>query len=296
MNEKWIRGSGVALVTPFKKNKEIDFVALEKIVNHVIEGGVNYVVALGTTAETATLREAEKKEILQCIVNTTKQLVPVVCGIGGNDTSKVLGQMEDYNLEGIEAILSVTPYYNKPNQNGLLAHFKTLDQETPKPLILYNVPGRTGVNMTADTSLALASEGKNIIAIKEASGNLTQCMQLVQHKPEGFTVLSGDDDLILAQLALGFDGVISVAANCFTQPFCQMVHDGLSDRFSSARATHYQLLSGIQLLFTEGNPAGVKAVLHEMGLCENELRSPLVPVTESTQNAIRAFLKNYLLR
>lgn len=293
MNENWIKGTGVALVTPFKKDKSIDFNALENIVEHVITQGVNYLVALGTTGETPTLSKAEKKAILECVLSKNNHRLPVVCGIGGNDTQSVLADFSYYPLDNVAAILSVAPYYNKPTQAGIIAHFKEIDQHTPKPIILYNVPGRTGVNMLAETSLRLAKEGKHTIAIKEASGNLAQCMQLVKNKPPHFAVLSGDDDLALAQMAIGFDGIISVAANCFTKPFCHMVELAMNSQMDEARRLHYQLLDGIDLLFTEGNPAGVKAVLSEMGLCEHEFRLPVVPVSDPTMDAIRTFMQRY---
>lgn len=286
------KGTGVALITPFKQDKSVDFSALENIVNHVIENGVQYVVALGTTAETPTLNAEEKKNILKCVVDVAQKRVPVVCGIGGNDTHDVINNMQHYNLSGVEAILSVTPYYNKPTQNGLLAHYKAIDKYTPLPIILYNVPGRTGVNMSAETTLILAKECKNFIAVKEASGNMVQCMELMHNKPKDFLLLSGDDNLVLPQIALGFDGVISVAANCFTKLFTQMVQDCLQNKYEQARNAHYQLLHGIDLLFAQGNPAGVKAVLHQMQLCENELRLPLVPVSDDLYKQIHMYLNN----
>lgn len=291
MNANWLRGTGVALVTPFKTDLSVDFNRLEQLVDYVIQHGVNYLVALGTTAETPTLSKDEKKDILQCIIQKNNQRVPVVCGIGGNDTTSVINDFSYYPLEQVDAILSVTPYYNKPNQRGLLAHYRALNHHAPKPIILYNVPGRTGINMTASTSLTLASECEHIIAIKEACGNMIQCMELVQNKPDGFIVLSGDDDLALAQMAIGFDGVISVAANCFPADFCKMISEALQNNMIQARALHYKLLQGIQLLFTEGNPAGVKAVLSELGLCENVLRLPLVPVSDETKASIQRFLQ-----
>lgn len=285
------KGTGVALITPFKQDKSVDFSALENLINHVIDNGVQYVVALGTTAETPTLNAEEKKNILKCVVEVVQKRVPVVCGIGGNDTQDVIKNMQLYDLHGVDAILSVTPYYNKPTQNGLLAHYKAIDIHTPLPIILYNVPGRTGVNMSAETTLTLANECKNFIAVKEASGNMVQCMELMLKKPKDFLLLSGDDNLVLPQIALGFDGVISVAANCFTRLFSQMVQDCLQNKYEQARDIHYQLLHGIDLLFSQGNPAGVKAVLHQMQLCENELRLPLVPVNDTLYNEIQLYLK-----
>lgn len=290
MNASWLKGTGVALITPFKKDLSVDYTRLEELVDFVIQQGVNYLVALGTTAETPTLSKEEKKEILTCIIQKNNNRLPLVCGIGGNDTLSICHDFNYYPLDQVEAILSVTPYYNKPGQRGLLAHYRELNRATPKPIILYNVPGRTSINMEADTSLTLANECENIVAIKEACGQINQCMELIQRKPEHFIVLSGDDDLALAQMAIGFDGVISVAANCFPKQFSEMISEALKGNITHARKLHYQLLPGIQLLFKEGNPAGVKAVLSEMNLCENVLRLPLVPVTEETHLQIKQFL------
>lgn len=286
------RGTGVALVTPFNNNETVDYNALEKLVDHVINNGVNYLVALGTTAETPTLFTEEKRDVLSFIVSKCNKRVPVVCGVGGNNTAEVVKNLEEYHLEGVDGILSVSPYYNKPTQEGIYQHFKKIASATNKPIILYNVPGRTAGNMLAETSLRLANEFKNIVAIKEASGNLAQCMELVQDKPDHFAILSGDDDLVLPQIAIGMEGVISVAANCFTKDFTQMVQYALDGNYDKARSLHYKLLPGTRLLFAEGNPAGVKAVLKEMGICENTLRLPLVGVSDSTLQKIRAYMKN----
>lgn len=290
MSVNKFRGTGVALVTPFKKNKTIDFDALRKLVDHVLDNGVDFLVALGTTAETPTLSSAEKLDVLINVIEQCNGRKPVVAGIGGNNTAETIKMMETYPLDKVDAILSVSPYYNKPSQAGILAHFKELDKVAPKPIILYNVPGRTGSNMASSTSLTLANECKNIIAIKEASGNMVQCMELIQGKPEGFTVLSGDDNLTLPQIAIGFDGVISVAANCYTKDFTDMVCAALNHNLADAQRLHYKLLQGIDLLFAEGNPAGVKCVLAEMNLCENEFRLPVVPVSPQVHAQIKAFL------
>jgi 4-hydroxy-tetrahydrodipicolinate synthase len=291
MSGKKFKGTGVALVTPFKKDKSIDFDALDKLVNHVIENGVNYLVALGTTAETPTLSKEEKIDVLNFIIKVNNNRLPLVCGIGGNNTQEVIELLKKYPLEHVDAILSVSPYYNKPTQAGIIAHFKEISKHSPIPIILYNVPGRTGSNMLASTTLTLAKECKNIIAIKEACGNMAQSMELVQNLPEDFTLLSGDDDLAIAQIAIGFDGVISVAANCFTNDFSTMISESLKHNFVAAKKLHYKLLNGISLLFTEGNPPGVKAVLHKMDICENEFRLPVVPVSDDTSNKIDLFLK-----
>jgi 4-hydroxy-tetrahydrodipicolinate synthase len=291
MNAKMFKGTGVALVTPFKKDKSIDFDALERLVNHVIENGVNYLVALGTTAETPTLSNEEKIDVLKFIIKINNSRLPLVCGVGGNNTQDVLDNLKKYPLEHVDAILSVSPYYNKPTQAGIIAHFKEISKHSPIPIILYNVPGRTGSNMLASTTLTLANECKNIIAIKEACGNMAQSMELVQTLPEDFTILSGDDDLAIAQIAIGFDGVISVAANCFTKDFSTMISESLQHNFVEAKKLHYKLLNGISLLFTEGNPPGVKSVLNKMHICENEFRLPVVPVSTDTSNKIDLFLK-----
>lgn len=285
-------GTGVALVTPFHNDSTIDFNSLKKLVNHVIESGVNYLVALGTTAETPTLSADEKLEVLHFVIDTCNKRVPVVCGIGGNNTGEVLHQLHTYPLDRIDGILSVVPYYNKPTQEGIYQHFKAIATNTDKPIILYNVPGRTVTNMLPATTLRLANEFKNIVAIKEASGNMVQCMEIVQGKPSHFAVLSGDDDLILPQIAIGMQGVISVAANCFTKDFTGMVNAALEGNFAEGQRLHYRLLQGIHLLFTEGNPAGVKNVLKSMNICSDTLRLPLVNVSDPTAQKIKEYLAN----
>lgn len=286
-----LKGTGVALVTPFQKNGAIDFPALEKLVNHVIKGGVDFLVALGTTAETPTLSSSEKKEILAAIIKNNNGRVPVVCGIGGNNTEEVLHQLKDFDLSKVDAILSVAPYYNKPSQEGLYQHFKKIAGATQKPIILYNVPGRTGSNILPATVLRLAADCSNIVSIKEASGNIVQCMELLQNKPDGFAVLSGDDNLVLAQMALGMEGVISVAANCFTKDFTAMINLAMVGKFDKARKLHYKLLTGIDLLFVDGNPPGVKSVLSKMGMMGNVFRLPVVPVSDATSKKIDKFLE-----
>lgn len=285
------KGTGVALITPFQQDGKIDFPALQALVSNVIKGGVDFVVALGTTAETPTLSTAEKQEILSAVVKYCEGKLPVVCGLGGNNTAEVLQQLSEFDLKGVDALLSVTPYYNKPSQEGLYQHFRAIAQATGKPIILYNVPGRTGGNLLPATAIRLAKEFKNIVAIKEASGNLVQCMELIQDKPEHFTVLSGDDNLALAQMAVGMEGIISVAANCFTKEMTDIINLAIVGKFDKARKTFYKILPGIDLLFAEGNPAGVKCVLKHMGISQNYLRLPLVPVSEATEEKITAFLK-----
>ncbi len=285
-------GTGVALVTPFNNDNTIDFASLGKLVNHVIANKVNYLVALGTTAETPTLSADEKKKILAFIIAQNAGRVPVVCGIGGNNTAEIVHQLQTDDLQGVDGILSVVPYYSKPTQEGMYQHFKAIAEATDKPIILYNVPGRTASNLAPTTALRLAGEHSNIVAIKEASGSLPQCMELVKGKPEHFAVLSGDDDLIVSQIAIGMEGVISVAANCYTADFTQMVNLALENDYAAARKLLYKLLPGIGLLFAEGNPAGVKAALKLLNIGQNKLRLPLVPVGEETLAKISAFNSN----
>ncbi len=286
------RGTGVALVTPFNADGSVDYNALEKLVNHVIAGGVNYLVALGTTSEAPTMNATERKQVLAFIIEKCNKRVPVVCGIGGNNTAEVVENLKEYDLTNVDGILTVVPYYNKPTQEGLYQHFKAIAQATIKPIILYNVPGRTVTNMLPATTIRLANEFKNIVAVKEASGNMSQCMDLVQGKPAHFAILSGDDDLVLPQIAIGMEGVISVAANCFTKDFTTLVNDALAGNYTNAQKLHYKLLEGIRLLFVEGNPAGVKCVLKHMSICGDTVRLPLVNVSEDTNKKIRQYIQN----
>jgi 4-hydroxy-tetrahydrodipicolinate synthase len=291
MNNKF-QGTGVALVTPFTKDGAIDYPALAKLVEHVIENKVDFLVALGTTAETPTLSTEEKQAVLRFIIQQNNKRVPLVCGAGGNNTAAVIQQLQTWDWNGVDGLLSVVPYYNKPTQEGIYQHFKAIASATPLPIILYNVPGRTVTNMLPATTLRLAKEFKHIVAVKEASGNMAQCMELVQGAAADFAVLSGDDDLVLPQMAIGMHGVISVAANCFTKDFSQMVHLARQGQFEAAKGLHYRLLKGINLLFAEGNPAGVKCVLQEMGMMQDTLRLPLVNVSPATQNQIQDYLKS----
>lgn len=285
------RGTGVALVTPFNEDLSIDFNALGKLIDHVIDGGVNYLVALGTTAETPTLSDEEKKQILAYVVKHNNGRVPVVCGMGGNNTAEILHLLKTYDLSGVSGLLSVAPYYNKPTQEGIYQHFKAIVSTTSLPVILYNVPGRTGSNILPATALRLANEFSNVVAIKEASGNMPQCMELIKDKPAHFAILSGDDNLALPQIALGMEGIISVAANSYTKDFTGIINASLDGNFEHARTLHYKLLPGIDLLFAEGNPAGVKCVLHKMNICKNILRLPLVPVSEGLQQNTYHFMQ-----
>ena len=289
-HQQHLKGTGVALITPFHQNGTVDYDALEKLVIHVIRGGVDFLVALGTTAETSTLTSVERQEVFSAVLRFADGQVPVICGISGNNTEEVLQQIKDMDIRGAEAILSVAPYYNKPTQEGIYQHFKAIAAATNKPVILYNVPGRTGSNILPATVIRLAKDCTNIVGIKEASGNIPQCLELLQAKPDNFTVLSGDDNLVLAQMAIGMEGIVSVAANCFTKEITDIVNLAIVGKFDKARKVLYKILPGIDLLFTEGNPAGVKAVLSELGMCENVLRLPLTPVSEATATKIKEFM------
>lgn len=290
-----LRGTGVALITPFKKDQSVDFDALQRLVNFVIDGGVQYVVSLGTTGETPVLSKEEKSEIFNFTCEAVSGRVPVVIGIGGNNTQAVIKELDYYPLEKAAAILSASPYYNRPSQEGIYQHYKAFAQAAPKPVILYNVPGRTGSNITAQTTLRLAKEVENIGGIKEASGNMIQCMHILRDKPEDFLVTSGDDHITLPLIACGIDGVISVAANCFPKDFSEMVFEALNGNFEKAQSLHFSLLEGFDLLFAENNPAGVKAFLSELGIIQNHLRLPLVPLSEGVYSQVRKYLSSYKL-
>lgn len=290
-----LRGTGVALITPFKKNMEVDYVALERVINYVITNGAEYVVTLGTTGETPTLSKEEKIELILFTYQVVNDRVPVVVGIGGNNTLTLIKDLESFPLHKATAVLSASPYYNKPSQEGIYQHYKALAEVTPKPIILYNVPGRTGRNMTAATTLRLAKEFPIIAGIKEASGDITQCMQILKDKPADFLALSGDDNLIMPQIACGMEGVISVAANCLPKQFTEMIRLSLKHDFTAAKKLNDQLLEAYDLLFAENNPAGVKAFLAEMGLIENHLRLPLVPLSSGLQQAVQAYLHKHKL-
>ena len=284
-----LRGTGVAIVTPFKQDLSVDYNALGKLIDNIIHNGIEYIVSLGTTGETPTLSKEEKIEIIHYTVEKINGRVPMVIGVGGNNTLEVAKQLETLPLDKAVAILSASPYYNKPSQEGIFQHYKYLAAASPKPLILYNVPGRTGRNMEAATTLRLA-EVPNIAGIKEAGNSVQQVVSLIQHRPEHFLVVSGDDDLVLPELAAGIDGVISVAANCFPKDFSAMVRAGLAQDFNQARTLNNQLLEVYNLLFAENNPAGVKAFLAEQGIIENYLRLPLVPLSKEIQQKVNNFL------
>jgi 4-hydroxy-tetrahydrodipicolinate synthase len=280
-------GTGIALVTPFQSNGELDQPALIRLVNHCIAGGVEFLVALGTTGETATLTSEEKNRVLQTVAETANGRVPLVVGVGGNNTRAVCDSLQSGMPEGYSGILSVSPYYNKPTQEGIYQHYKAVCGSTDAPVILYNVPGRTGSNVLAETTLRVAHDCPNAVAMKEASGNLEQAMAIVQGAPDGFEVLSGDDNLTLPLIACGAKGVISVSGQAYPGLFSQMVRDARSGQMDRARAAHYALFRFTQLLFAEGNPGGIKAALAQLEVLENQLRLPLVPVSSSLQGELR---------
>lgn len=287
-----LSGTGVALITPFTNDGAVDYTALEQLINTVIDGGVNYLVTLGTTGETPTLTSAEKIGIINFTCTISNNRVPVVVGIGGNNTPDVIENLKTYPLDKAVAVLSASPYYNKPSQEGIFQHYKALATASSKPILLYNVPGRTGSNISASTTLRLANKVPNIAGIKEASGNMIQCMHILEKRPAGFLVTSGDDHLTLPLIAAGMDGVISVVANCFPKEFATMVNHCLKNNFDAARTIHYQLLQANDLLFAENNPAGAKAFLYEMGRIKNVLRLPLVPLGETVHRQIKAYLES----
>ena len=292
MKKHQFSGTGVALITPFKSDKTVDFQSLEKIINHVIENNVDYIVTLGTTGETPALSKSERSAVARFTVQIVAGRVPIVVGIGSNSTEGTINDIQNFDLRGIDGILSVVPYYNKPNQEGIYRHYKMVGEAAPLPVISYNVPGRTGVNMTAETTLRIAAECPNIVAVKEASGNLVQIMQILKNRPDDFLVLSGDDSLTYPMMALGADGVISVAAQVVPKTFSDMVHFALDGKLYTARTNHYEILDLMEALFADGSPAGVKAALSLLGLCENELRLPLVPVNEKVFEVIRKLVIN----
>lgn len=290
-------GTGVALITPFKKNFDIDFNALEKVIDYVIENGVDYLVSLGTTGEASTLSNEEKIDIINFTFEKIAGRVPVVVGVGGNNTAEMIRSLEALPLDKATAILTASPYYNKPSQEGLFQHYKKFSEAAPKPVILYNVPARTSSNISAETTVRLANECENVAGIKEASGNVVQCMHILKNRPDDFLVVSGDDQLTLPLIACGMDGVISVAANYCPKDFCEMTRNALAGNLDAAQKLHYKLLEANELLSVENNPAGVKAYLYELGLIENSVRLPLVPLSapfhEKVKKAVgRLFKQN----
>lgn len=290
-----IKGVGVALITPFN-NYEVDYDALKKMIEHVIAGGVDYIVALGSTAETATLSPAEQQTVLRFIVKEVAERVPIVVGMGSNNTHALVNNLRTYDLSGTVAILSVAPYYNKPSQEGIFRHYMAVAEASPVPVILYNVPGRTGINMTAETTLRLAHASKNIIAMKEASGSIEQMQAIIDGKPEGFLVISGDDGITVELIKRGGVGVISVAANAFPEKFCRCIHDALDGKFEEAERAMDGFNEPISLLFKEGNPTGVKTMTAAMGITRDEVRLPLVEGSESLSAEIKNIVTKYDLR
>ena len=284
---KDLRGTGVAMVTPFNADGSVDFDGLKKLTEHLVSGGVNYLVVMGTTGESVTLNKEEKREVLESILSVNAGRIPVVLGVGGNNTAEVVSSLKSLDTNGLSAILSVSPAYNKPTQNGIYAHYKAISEASPLPIILYNVPGRTGSNMTAATTLRLAHECDNIIGVKEASGSLDQCTAILKDRPTDFLVISGDDTLSLSIIASGGDGVISVVANALPAEYSELINSSLTSDFETARKRQYELFDLINMLFEEGNPAGVKSVLKMLNICEEHVRLPLVPVSENLRNRLK---------
>ncbi len=286
-----LRGTGVAIVTAFKEDESVDFDALGNLIDFIISNGIEYIVTLGTTGETPTLDKQEKLDIIHFTYGKVNGRVPIVVGIGGNCTKEVIKDLQSYPLDKATAILSAAPYYNKPSQEGIFQHYKAIAEASPKPIILYNVPGRTGRNIEPSTTLRLANEVANIAGIKEAGNSIPQCMQLLRDRPDDFLIVSGDDDLVMPELACGIDGVISVAANCFPKQFSDMVRAGLANDFAAAKKLNDPLIEAYNLLFVENNPAGVKAFLYQAGLIKNVLRLPVVPLSEAVHQKVKSYLK-----
>jgi len=281
------KGTGVAIVTPFNTDGSVDFDALRKLVNHIVEGGAGTIVILGTTGEPAVLNHEEKAAVIQTIKETNAGRAQLVLGVGGNNTAEVVRQLETSSFEGIGAVLSVAPYYTKPTQEGIYQHFRAVAEASPLPVIIYNIPGRTGVNITAYTTLRLAHDFKNIIGTKEASGNMEQCMAIIKDKPEGFALISGEDNLTYPLIMIGGSGVISVSANPFPGIMSHMVRYALDGNVAQALPLPYKLYPFTNLLFADGSPSGVKVALNQLGICQNKVRLPLVPVSKEIEKAIR---------
>lgn len=293
-NNKFFIGTGVALVTPFRRQQDtVDFTKLEHLIDNVISQGVDYIVALGTTSEAATMTESERSAVQEFIVETVAGRCPIMLGLGGNNTLNITDTIARTNFDGISGILSVTPYYNKPNQRGLLQHYRNVAEASPVPVVIYNVPGRTGVNLAAETTLTLAHECPNIIGIKEASGNMQQVMDILRQRPDGFRVISGDDALTYPLITLGADGVISVIANALPGDMSQMVRLALKGDLKKALPIHYRMLQLMNAIFEEGNPAGIKALLEIQGHINNVLRLPLVKVTKPLYNKLSTLHNEY---
>ena len=287
-------GTGVALVTPFRQDLSLDLEGLGRLVDHVVDGGVDYLVVLGTTGESVTLSPSEKEQVKQTVIASNKGRLPLVLGLGGNNTHAVVSELRQTNFQGFDGILSVSPYYNKPTQEGIYRHFKEISQATPLPVILYNVPSRTGSNMLPDTVIRLATECKNLVGIKEASGDMEQIKQLLQRAPSGFQIISGDDFTAVPTAIAGGSGVISVLGQAVVQEFCEMMQLGLKGMESGAFNLHDQLEPLMSLIFREGNPAGIKALLSQLGVCEPHVRLPLVSATPVLQKALSDFMQSHL--
>jgi len=285
-------GTGVAMVTPFNSDGSVDFPALKKLTRHLIDNQIEYLVVMGTTGESATLSASEKRQIFDTVLAENQGAIPVIAGMGGNNTQELLEGFKSFNFDGITAVLSVSPYYNKPNQVGIKAHYTAVADASPLPIILYNVPGRTGSNMTASTTLSLA-EHANIIAMKEASGNFEQSMEIIRHRPKDFYVLSGDDALTLPFISMGMDGVISVMANAYPRNFSEMVRMAIGGNFKAARELHYGLLDSMNEIFADGSPAGVKEILQHLNICGTHVRLPLANVNEEVKARLISLAKAY---
>ena len=292
MNPNKLKGTGVALVTPFHKDGSIDFKAFKKLIERCLEGKVEYLVPLGTTGESATLTVNERSAVMDFVIEIAEKRVPIVLGLGGNSTQEIIRTIEDHTFEGIDAILSVSPYYNRPSQRGIYQHYKMIANECPIPVILYNVPSRTGSNIDAETTLQLAHDVPNIIGIKEASGNLEKVMNLISKKPKDFLIISGDDILSLPILACGGDGVISVISNAYPKDFSEMVRLSLNGNFDKARKLHYKLLGITHDIFIEGNPSGIKGLLNVMDICSEHVRLPLMSVSKTIMNRFEVILNS----
>lgn len=285
-------GTGVALVTPFKKDFSVDIEALQRIVNFSIDGGVEYLVVMGTTAENATLTSEEKELVIKTVIDVNKGRLPLVLGVGGNNTMQIVEELKTRDFSAFEAILSVSPYYNKPTQEGIYQHFKAIAEASPVPVILYNVPGRTASNMLPSTVVRLANDFKNVVAIKEAAGDMAQAMQIIKNAPKDFLVISGDDMLALPIVLAGGAGVISVIGQGFPKEFSEMIRLGLNKKASDAYKTHYFLSDSIDMIFEQGNPAGIKQIFQALGIAENTVRLPLVSVDDALATRLNDFVKN----
>jgi len=290
MIQSKFKGMGVALITPFRKDDSVDYVALTNMVDYLIKNNADFLCVLGTTAETPTLNDDERNKIKRTVIERVNGRLPLLLGVGGNCTKSVVDQLKEEDMTGIDGILSVVPFYNKPSQEGIYQHYKAISAATDLPLVLYNVPGRTGVNMTADTTLRIANEFKNVVAVKEASGDIQQANEIIKRKPKNFDVISGDDGITFPLISLGAAGVISVIGNALPKEFSRMVRLSLQGDSEGALVIHRRFTELFNLLFVDGNPAGVKAMLSAMNLCQNKLRLPLVPTRITTYEALRKVL------